>query len=35
MAGHLSDSEMERIVEFASTPKYERSPEQLVPEEGE
>lgn len=31
MAEHLSDEEMERIVEFANTPKYRRDPELLTP----
>ncbi len=33
MAQHLSDNELERISEFANTPSYKRSPEQLLPEE--
>lgn len=32
MVEHLSDSELERINNFASRPKYQRSPEQLLPE---
>jgi hypothetical protein len=32
---HLTDSDLERIVEFANTPKYEREPEILVPDDGE
>lgn len=32
MAEHLSDSELERIEEFAKTPVFEREPEQLLPE---
>jgi hypothetical protein len=35
MSTHLSDSDLERIQEFVATPRYERSPEQLVPEDGE
>ncbi len=34
MSTHLSDSDLERIQEFVATPRYERSPEQLVPEDG-
>jgi hypothetical protein len=33
MVQHLSDNELERISEFANTPSYKRSPEQLLPEE--
>lgn len=33
MGDHLSDNELERISEFANTPKYKRSPEQLLPGE--
>lgn len=29
----LSDSERERIAEFAETPKYERDPEMLAPDD--
>lgn len=32
MPEHLSDTEMERIREFANTPVFKRDPEQLVPE---
>lgn len=32
MPDHLSDTEMERIREFANTPAYQRKPEQLLPE---
>lgn len=32
MAQHLSEKELERITEFANTPTYKRSPEQLLPE---
>jgi hypothetical protein len=28
----FTDSELQRISEFASTPAYERSPEMLLPE---
>jgi hypothetical protein len=31
MPEHLTASELERIVEFAQTPQYERSPDQLLP----
>lgn len=31
MTEHLSETEMERIREFANTPMYEREPEQLLP----
>lgn len=32
MVEFLSEQELERISEFASTPKYERDPEQLLPD---
>lgn len=32
MADRLSESDLSRIAEFANTPRYERSPEQLLPE---
>jgi len=32
MVEHISEREMERIAEFAETPVYERTPEQLMPE---
>jgi len=32
MVKHISESEMERITEFAETPVYERTPEQLMPD---
>ena len=32
MVQHLSENELERISEFANTPTYKRSPEQLLPE---
>ncbi len=35
MTGWLSDSDRERIEEFAETPKYKRSPEMLAPESDE
>jgi hypothetical protein len=28
---HISDDELQRIAEFAATPSYARSPEQLLP----
>lgn len=31
----LSDSEQERIAEFAATPKYKRDPEMLSPDDDE
>ncbi len=31
----LSESERERIAEFAATPKYERDPEMLSPDDDE
>lgn len=34
MVEHISEREMERIAEFAETPVYERTPEQLMPEAG-
>jgi len=34
MVEHISEREMERIAEFAETPVYERTPEQLMPESG-
>jgi hypothetical protein len=33
MDGRLTDSEWERIAEFARTPMHERTPEQLIPED--
>lgn len=33
MRGQLTESDWERIAEFAATPKYERTPDQLVPDE--
>lgn len=35
MARHITDQELERMVEFANTPTYLRKPEQLLPEDGE
>lgn len=32
MTEHLSETEMERIREFANTPVFKREPEQLVPD---
>jgi hypothetical protein len=32
MSGRITDDERERMHKFASTPKYERGPEMLVPE---
>lgn len=34
MPGGLSESDWERIVAFARTPKYKRDPEMLMPGEG-
>lgn len=31
MPEYLSDEDLERIVEFANTPEYRRSPDLLVP----
>ncbi len=31
----LSESERERIAEFAATPKYKRDPEMLAPDDDE
>lgn len=33
MPGHLSDDEKQRIAAFANTPKYRRTPDQLLPED--
>lgn len=33
MLEHISDSELERMNEFAKTPVYARRPEQLLPED--
>lgn len=35
MSGRITDDEKRRMEEFASTPKYKRGPEMLVPEPGE
>lgn len=35
MTEFLSERDLERIAEFASTPEYEREPEQLIPSEDE
>lgn len=35
MPDYLSDSELERMEEFASTPKYKRKPDLLIPSDGE
>ncbi len=32
MSGRITDDEKRRMHEFASTPKYERGPEMLIPE---
>lgn len=32
MTQHITDTEMERIEEFANTPVFRREPEQLLPE---
>lgn len=31
MDGFLTESDMQRISEFAATPKYRRDPEMLIP----
>jgi hypothetical protein len=33
MVDWITDEEMDRIQEFASKPRYQREPQQLVPEE--
>jgi hypothetical protein len=33
MTEHITETEMERIREFANTPVFRRDPEQLMPEE--
>jgi len=33
MDGRLTDRDMQRISEFADTPKYERTPEMLMPDD--
>jgi hypothetical protein len=35
MSRHISDSERERMEEFARTPVYKREPDQLLPDEDE
>jgi hypothetical protein len=35
MVDHLTDEELERIREFIETPTYERTPEQLLPEQAD
>lgn len=35
MSDHFSQSELDRIDEFVATPKYERTPEMLLPEPDE
>jgi hypothetical protein len=35
MTEFLSDRDLDRIAEFAATPKYERRPEQLMPDDEE
>ncbi len=35
MTEFLSERDLDRIAEFASTPKYKRDPEQLLPDEDE
>lgn len=35
MTEFLSEHDLDRIAEFASTPAYERTPEQLMPGEDE
>lgn len=35
MTEHITDTEMERIREFANTPVFRRDPEQLVPDSKE
>jgi hypothetical protein len=32
MPEHITEREMELMAEFADTPMYKRSPEQLIPE---
>lgn len=33
MPEHITESELERMTEFANTPTYLRTPEQLLPED--
>lgn len=35
MKGRLTESEWQRIAEFAETPKHQRCPEQLLPDGGD
>ena len=35
MADYLSESDLKRMKQFASTPKYERDPDQLVPQDAD
>lgn len=35
MAEHLSEKDLDRIAEFNATPRYEREPDQLVPDADE
>jgi len=35
MSNRISEEELERMREFASTPKFRRQPEQLLPESEE
>jgi hypothetical protein len=34
MADRLSESDLDRIAEFTNTPRYKRSPDQLIPDGG-
>ena len=35
MNGRLTESEWQRIAEFAETPQHQRCPEQLLPDSGD
>ena len=35
MPEHITDSELERMAEFANTPTYLRTPEQLLPDDAD
>lgn len=35
MADTISASERDRIIEFVNTPRYKRTPEQLLPEDAD
>jgi hypothetical protein len=35
MAKHLSEDDLERMEQFAATPKYKREPELLIPTDAE